>query len=152
MDGQPIPVSPADLYTRLGTASSPVLIDVRRDDTFGTDDKLIIGAFHRRPDDVEHWLHDLPSGRPVVVYCGHGHEISQGIATTLRSSSTYRSTMFRRWPKKGRRFHTTSRAPNLDTSEISVHSTRSYGFMKSRTPRSTIWQGSSGVRIRRGRT
>src|ERR1700675_4633971 len=86
MERQLLPVSPMDLYSRLGTASAPMLIDVRRDDPFSTDDRLIIGAFHRRPDDVKHWQNDLLPGRPVVVYCMHGNEVSQGVATTLSAT------------------------------------------------------------------
>src|ERR1043166_2004613 len=82
MDGAP-PVSPHDLYARLGTAAAPALIDVRREDSFSTDDRLIIGAFRRPPDDVERWGGELPPGRPVVAYCVHGREVSQGVARAL---------------------------------------------------------------------
>jgi hypothetical protein len=41
MDGS---VSPSDLYARLGTASAPLLIDVRPHDAFFADDRLIVGA------------------------------------------------------------------------------------------------------------
>ena len=77
MDGSQLTVSPLDLYTRLGTASAPVLIDVRRHDSFLADDRLIIGAYHRAPADVEHWRTELPADRPVVAYCGHGGQSSQ---------------------------------------------------------------------------
>ena len=43
MDGLALPVSPDELYARLGTASAPVLLDVRRSEAFGADD-----AAHRR--------------------------------------------------------------------------------------------------------
>jgi rhodanese-related sulfurtransferase len=85
MNETPHPVSAGDLYARLGTASAPVLIDVRLHDTFINDDKLIIGAFHRLPADVEHWRTELRSGRPVVAYCGGGGNSSQGVATALRA-------------------------------------------------------------------
>src|SRR5713226_8340303 len=86
MDGTPLSVSPSDLYARLGTASAPVLIDVRRDEAFAADDRLIIGAFHRSPADVESWLKRLPAGREVGAYCNHGRDVSQGVATALRSA------------------------------------------------------------------
>src|SRR4051794_25230530 len=80
MDGKPLPISPTDLYARTGTGSAPVLIDVRRGEAFDADDTLIIGAFHRHPEKVELWQKELPPGRPVAVYCAHGHEVSQGVA------------------------------------------------------------------------
>ena len=84
MDGTP--VSSHDLYARLGTAAAPLLVDVRRQDTFNADDRLIIGAFHVAPDNVERWGKDLSGDRPVVAYCLHGHEVSQGAAAALRES------------------------------------------------------------------
>jgi rhodanese-related sulfurtransferase len=80
MDGAPS-VSPHDLYARLGTASAPLLLDVRREEAFGADDRLIIGAIHRAPEDVERWQAEVP--RSVVAYCVHGHEVSQGVAAAL---------------------------------------------------------------------
>jgi rhodanese-related sulfurtransferase len=76
-------VSSHDLYARLGTAAAPLVLDVRRQDAFETDGRLIIGASRRIPEDVERWQHELPPGRPVVAYCVHGHEVSQGVAAAL---------------------------------------------------------------------
>src|SRR5712671_902866 len=86
MDGNTHLVSPTDLYAHLGTASAPLLIDVRRNDAFNTDDTMIIGALRRLPEDVEHWQKELPQDRPVVAYCVHGHEVSQGVATSLQGA------------------------------------------------------------------
>jgi rhodanese-related sulfurtransferase len=84
MDGTAPSVSCNDLYARLGTAAAPVLVDVRRSDAFSKDGGLIVGALHRPPEDIERWSEDLPGGRPVVAYCVHGHEVSQGVAASLR--------------------------------------------------------------------
>jgi rhodanese-related sulfurtransferase len=62
-----------------------LLIDVRRRDAFDADKFLIIGAARRIPDDVSRWQNALPAGKPIVAYCAHGHEVSQGVASTLRS-------------------------------------------------------------------
>src|SRR5262245_7187409 len=84
MDGAASPISPSELYQRLGTASAPVLIDVRRHESFSADDHLIVGAFHRVPADVQYWRTDLPAGRPVVAYCSDGGTASQSVANALR--------------------------------------------------------------------
>jgi rhodanese-related sulfurtransferase len=84
MDGNPLPISSNDLYARLGTAASPLLIDVRRSDVFKADDRQIIGASHRVPEDVAQWHTALPKERPIVAYCVHGHEVSQNVASALR--------------------------------------------------------------------
>ena len=86
MDGNTQSISPLDLYARLGTASAPLLLDVRRDPAFAEDGVLIIGALRRSPGDVDRWSKDLIAGRPVVAYCVHGHEVSQGVAMRLRQA------------------------------------------------------------------
>jgi rhodanese-related sulfurtransferase len=85
LDGA-IPVSHGDLHARLGTAAAPLLLDVRKPEAFNADDRLIIGASHRAPSDVARWQDALPAGRPVVAYCVHGHEVSQGVAAALRKA------------------------------------------------------------------
>jgi rhodanese-related sulfurtransferase len=86
MDGKTLTVSPDDLYACLGTATAPLLVDVRRVQEFETDDRLIIGSVRRLPEDVSSWRKALPIGRSVVAYCVHGHEVSQGVASALRNS------------------------------------------------------------------
>jgi rhodanese-related sulfurtransferase len=84
MHGADAPVTSKDLYRRLGTASAPLLIDVRGRAAFNSDDRLIVGAIHRAPEDVARWGKELPAGRSVVTYCVHGREVSQGVAAALR--------------------------------------------------------------------
>jgi rhodanese-related sulfurtransferase len=82
MDGPAITNS--ELYSRLGTAKAPLLIDVRRAAAFDSDERRIIGACRYLPDDVAAWGGRLAKDRPVVAYCARGHEVSQGVATALR--------------------------------------------------------------------
>jgi rhodanese-related sulfurtransferase len=86
MDRATLSISPSELYQRLGTASAPVLIDVRRHESFSADDQLIVGAFHRAPADVQYWRTDLPASRPLVVYCSNGGTASQSVANALREN------------------------------------------------------------------
>jgi len=79
-------ISAADLYDRLGTASAPMVVDVRRPDDFASADELIVSAFHRDPDQVEQWRRELSSQGLVVVHCVHGHQVSQGVAAALRAA------------------------------------------------------------------
>ncbi len=83
MDGQAQSISSQELYEHLGTTSAPILVDVRRQDAFGTDDRLIIGALYRPPEEVERWRKELSASRPIVAYCNHGREVSQGVAAAL---------------------------------------------------------------------
>src|SRR5580704_15641536 len=82
---EPPSISPPDLYSAIGTAAAPVVIDVRRSAAFAADHRMIVGAIRRDPDEIQNWRQELPSGRAVVVYCVHGHEASQQAASALRS-------------------------------------------------------------------
>src|SRR5437762_1069713 len=77
MDEGRFSISAQALYDRLGTAAAPRVIDVRRAAAFDADDRMLIAAVRREPGDVGQWGRDLRSDRPVVVYCVHGHEVSQ---------------------------------------------------------------------------
>src|SRR6266508_2542117 len=104
MERYPASISPSDLYARLGTASAPVIIDVRRPADFAKADGLIASAFHCPPDEVEHWRKDLPSGRQVVVHCVHGHQVSQGVAAALGGAgvdAVYLEGGIAGWVEKG---------------------------------------------------
>jgi rhodanese-related sulfurtransferase len=86
MDQSPSSISPQTLHSRLGTATAPLVIDVRKAPAFDADDMMIIGAIRRAPDEADRWRQDLPPARPVVVHCAHGGEVSQGVAAALRAS------------------------------------------------------------------
>ncbi len=108
MDGTQSSITSAELYARLGTGTAPLVIDVRRDAVFADADRLIASAFHRSPDRVESWAHDLvhdvAADRPVTVYCVHGHEVSQSVVTVLRAlgfNTTYLEGGIEGWVEKG---------------------------------------------------
>jgi rhodanese-related sulfurtransferase len=84
MDGTLRSVQASELYARLGTASAPMLLDVRRPDAFESDDKLIIGAIRHAPEGVGTWSKELPSDRPIVIYGCDGSGAGEGVATSLR--------------------------------------------------------------------
>ena len=81
-------ISAQALYSRLGTALAPIVVDVRRSLAFDADDKIIVGAVRRLPEKVDHWRSGLPEGRSVVVYCAHGQEVSQNTAEALRAAGS----------------------------------------------------------------
>lgn len=79
-------ISAHALYARLGTAQSPLLLDVRSAPTFDADRVMIVGALRRPPDTLEQWAPALPRGKAIVVYCGDGLEISAAIAARLNAA------------------------------------------------------------------
>jgi rhodanese-related sulfurtransferase len=78
-------ISPNELYARLGTAAAPIVVDVRRSEDFSKSERLVASAFHRLPHQVEQWRKDLSGGRPVVVYCVRGHQVSEDMTAVLRA-------------------------------------------------------------------
>jgi rhodanese-related sulfurtransferase len=104
MDGTPSPILANDLYARLGTASAPIVLDVRRSDDFSADDRVIVSAVHCDVDGEREWLADLPPSKPIVVYCADGGEISHAAAATLGKagiSGAYLEGGIAGWQKRG---------------------------------------------------
>jgi rhodanese-related sulfurtransferase len=79
-------ISAASLRQSLAGASPPLVIDVRRKERFLEAPDIIDGALRRDPARVEDWRKTLPAESDVVVYCVHGHEVSQGAAQALGAS------------------------------------------------------------------
>lgn len=76
-------ISPAALRQSLCTASPPLVIDVRREERFREAPDLVRGALRRDPARAADWARTLPRASSVVVYCVHGHEVSQRAAQAL---------------------------------------------------------------------
>jgi rhodanese-related sulfurtransferase len=77
-------ISPADLMALVGTADCPTLIDVRRKPVFDASMARIPGAHWRNHMEVEAWLPSFDRSRPFVVYCAHGHNVSEIAGARLR--------------------------------------------------------------------
>ena len=85
MDNSRFSISTRDLFARIGTANAPIVIDVRRAPAFDADETMLVGAIRRLPDEIEAWREAQAKDRSVVVYCVHGHEVSQNAANVLRA-------------------------------------------------------------------
>src|SRR3954469_1039666 len=64
----------------------PLVIDVRKTPAFTAAADMMAGALRRDPAAVDAWIKELPSASSVVVYCVHGHEVSQNAAGKLRAA------------------------------------------------------------------
>jgi rhodanese-related sulfurtransferase len=73
-----------ELKSALAGRQPPLLIDVRRPPAFRAAPDMAAGALRRDPAVVPSWAKELPRAASVVVYCVHGHEVSQGAAKALR--------------------------------------------------------------------
>jgi len=78
-------LTPLELTQRLAAFPPPALIDVRRQPAFDADPAVIPGAIRHPPDTIAQWAATLEPWRAVVVYCVHGHEVSQNAAAALQA-------------------------------------------------------------------
>ena len=76
-----IPIS--ELKACISGGRRPLLVDVRRRPAFLDANEAIAGALRRDPESVAEWVTTFPPAASVVVYCVHGHEVSQGVAKAL---------------------------------------------------------------------
>jgi rhodanese-related sulfurtransferase len=83
MDASVASITPAALRQSLQSERPPLVIDVRRHDRFVDSTYLVRGALRRDPGQLDIWRETLPEAASVIVYCVHGHEVSQNAAKAL---------------------------------------------------------------------
>ncbi len=76
-------ISSDKLARLIGTANAPALIDVRTDEDFAADRRLIPGSIKLSHDNVSDWGGAF-AGRPAIVSCLRGEKLAQGTAAWLR--------------------------------------------------------------------
>jgi len=92
-------ITAAELGKSLRSSTPPLVIDVRRNERFQESTYLIKGALRRDPASVEQWKAALPRTSEVVVYCVHGHEVSQNAAKAL--GAKYLDGGIEHWRQEG---------------------------------------------------
>ena len=92
----PNEITPTQLNRLLGTPDAPIIIDLRIDEDFDDDPRLIPTAFRHSHQDLaaleqtlfqthhQHSHHPNIPHQNIVVYCQKGRKISQGAAAGLR--------------------------------------------------------------------
>jgi rhodanese-related sulfurtransferase len=78
-------ISSEKLSRLLGTAKAPTVMDVRIDEDFAADPRLIPSAGRRSHRDIQDWGPRL-TGQSVIVVCQEGKKLSEGTAAWLRHS------------------------------------------------------------------
>jgi rhodanese-related sulfurtransferase len=118
-------ITPDKLNRILGTHGSPVLIDVRNDEDFAADPRLIPGSIRRDYRDVAAWA-SAATG-PVVIVCQQGKKLSHGVAAYLRHAGTLAEVLegFEAWRRASGMLVPQDRIPSRDEQGRSVWVTRS---------------------------
>ena len=81
----PPAISADDLAGLIGNPDCPQIFDVRRREAFEAADSAIAGAEWRDHRETADWGLQLLKSADVLVYCVHGHQVSQGAAAQLRA-------------------------------------------------------------------
>jgi rhodanese-related sulfurtransferase len=77
-------ITPRDLWTSIGSADAPQIVDVRRRDVYDAADSVLPASQWRDFAAVAEWSKDLDRQRPVVLSCKQGKELSQAPTAYLR--------------------------------------------------------------------
>lgn len=79
----PSEITVSQLARLIGTSEAPIIIDVRIDEDYTLDLRVIPGSFRRAFRTCQEWAPKF-SGKRVVVSCQRGLKLSQGVAAWLR--------------------------------------------------------------------
>jgi Fe-Mn family superoxide dismutase len=77
-------ISAHELAAQLLSDSDPLVIDVRKNFAYLASEYTLPSAIRGDPLKITEWATEIPKTGSVVVYCVHGHEVSQGVMTALR--------------------------------------------------------------------
>ena len=76
-------VSPNWLIENLRAAVPLRVLDARKRPAFEESGEMIEGAIWHDPSNIDDWASQYARNEPLVVYCVHGHEVSQNTVTRL---------------------------------------------------------------------
>jgi rhodanese-related sulfurtransferase len=114
------------LVRLVGTPHCPALVDVRTDDDYKANPRLIPSSMRRPHADPSAWA-DQFVGRSAIVICQKGAELSEGAAAWLRHCGVPADTLedgFEGWRKAGLPLVAASKMPPLDSQGRTVRVTR----------------------------
>lgn len=120
-------ISVEKLSRLIGTANTPVLIDVRTDEDFAVDPRIIPGALRRPHETALNWAKAF-TGRSAIVICRKGQKLSEGAAAWLRHSGASAETLdggFEAWKAAKLPMVLVSKLPSPDALGRTVWVTRS---------------------------
>jgi rhodanese-related sulfurtransferase len=119
-------ISVDKLARLIGTPNCPALVDVRNDDDYKADPRLIPGSSRRSHADVAAWTGEF-TGRSAIAICQRGAKLSEGAAAWMRHGGVAADTLengFDGWRKAGLPLVITDRMPPLDDHKRTVWVTR----------------------------
>jgi rhodanese-related sulfurtransferase len=115
------------LVRLVGTPDAPLIIDVRIEEDWAADPRLLPAAIRRDHRQVADWAPGF-AGRTVTVVCQRGAKLSQGVAAWLRHAGARAETLeggFEAWRDAGALLVQAEKLPPRDALGRTVWVTRS---------------------------
>ena len=122
----PDTITAPQLSRLIGLPDAPLLLDVRTDEDYAADPRLLPASFRRDFRTAAAWAGDH-AGRSVVVVCQRGLKLSQGVAAWLRHAGAKAEVLeggFEEWEAGGNLLLRPDRIPPRDTQGRTVWVTR----------------------------
>jgi len=122
----PSQITVPQLSRLIGLPGAPAVVDVRTEEDFGADPRLIPTARRRDAGDVARWASEY-TGQTVIVSCQHGASLSQGTAAWLRHAGIGAQTLeggHGAWREGGQPLLRTERLPPFNEAGRTVWVTR----------------------------
>jgi rhodanese-related sulfurtransferase len=122
----PTEITVAQLSRIIGLPDAPLLIDVRAEEEFSSDPRVIPTAQHQNFGDKSRWANRYVD-HPVVVYCQRGLTLSQGTAAWLRERQINAQTLkggYEDWIASSQPLVRSEKVPTLDEMGRTVWVTR----------------------------
>jgi rhodanese-related sulfurtransferase len=119
-------ITPSQLSRLIGLPHAPVIADVRIDDDYRADPRLLPGALRRDYQAVARWAPEY-RGKSVIVVCHKGQKLSEGTTAWLRHEGIDAQTLeggFEAWKKAGEPLLRTNKLPPRDEKGRTVWVTR----------------------------
>lgn len=122
----PTTISVDKLSRLFGTPSCPALIDVRTDEDYAADRRLVPGSVRRPHASASDWSSTLDASSAIVI-CQKGRKLSEGVAAWLRHGDIAAEALeggFEAWAAAGHPVVSAERIPVRDRNGGTVWVTR----------------------------
>ena len=109
-------ITNSQLSRLIGLLQAPAIVDVRTDEDYRADPRLLPGSMRRDYRAISHWAPEY-RGKPVVVVCHKSQKVSEGTAAWLRHEGISAESLeggFEGWKKAGELLVRTDKIPPRD--------------------------------------
>jgi rhodanese-related sulfurtransferase len=109
-------ITNSQLSRLIGLLQAPAIVDVRTDEDYRADPRLLPGSMRRDYRAISQWAPEY-RGKPVVAVCQKGHKLSEGTAAWLRHEGISAESLeggFEGWKKAGELLVRTDKIPPRD--------------------------------------